>query len=94
MKASDILIIDGRTTFDVEPIRKPSGHIIVEGQVVCDTIKCCHCGKHFIPIKGSGTVRGFCIKCNASTCGSSECMECLPEEKRLDLYEAGKIILL
>jgi hypothetical protein len=94
MKASDILIINGQQKFEVEPIRKPNGHIIIEGQEIADTLQCCHCGHHWIPVKGSGRTRGFCTKCNGVTCGRPECMECVPYEKRLDLYEKGKLKIL
>ena len=91
MKASDILIVDGNTKFDAEAIRKPAGHIIVEGNVIADTLQCVHCGKHWIPIKGSGITRGYCMKCNGVTCGSKGCHNCMSKEQRLDLYEKGKI---
>lgn len=91
MKASEIIIVNGLQNFEAESVRKPSGHIIVEGSVVADTLTCAHCGYTWIPIKGSGKIRGWCTHCNKVTCGRPECMECLPMEKRIDLYEKGKI---
>ena len=94
MKASDALTIEGKTIFEAIHVRKPSGAIMINGEHVADTMSCKHCGYTWIPIKGSGKVRGWCNKCDGPTCGSSRCMDCLPQEKRLDLYEKGKIILL
>jgi hypothetical protein len=73
-------------------VRKPHGNFsivdpalpsVLEG----DTLRCCHCGAHWVPIKGSGRKRGFCMKCMDVTCGSFQCMECLPHDKMLDLIE-------
>jgi hypothetical protein len=94
MKASDILIINGKQDFEAESVRKPSGHIIIEGSEVADTMKCVHCGHQWIPIKGSGRTRGFCTKCNGVTCGSPECMPCYPFEQRLDDYERNRLKIL
>lgn len=76
---------------DIDPIavRKPSGAILIDGQHVADTLRCCHCGHHWIPVKGSGHVRGWCTHCNAPTCGSEECMTCQPFEKQLTEFEKG-----
>jgi hypothetical protein len=76
-----------------EAVRKPHGNFsiidpsspspVIEG----DTLRCCHCGYVWIPIRGSGRKRGFCMKCMDVTCGSRQCMECLPHDKMLDLME-------
>lgn len=66
-----------------QALYKPSGGIIVDGVHVADTIQCAHCGKHWIPVKGSGKIRGFCTKCNAKHCGEPVCWECKPYKKRL-----------
>ncbi len=76
---------------DVVSVRKPHGGIMLDGQHVADTLRCCHCGKIWIPVKGSGKIRGFCPKCNDVTCGPECTGICLPLEKRLDLYEKGLI---
>jgi hypothetical protein len=94
MKASDILIVDGNTKFDAEVIRKPGGAIIIDGNHIADTMKCTHCGHVWIPIVGSGRIRGWCTKCNGPTCGSKECHECYPFEKKLNDYEKGLIKIL
>lgn len=58
------------------------------------TMQCRHCGKHWTVVPGSGRERGWCMKCAGPVCGAKTCMDtCLPFEKRLDLYEAGKLIL-
>lgn len=90
MKASDILIIGGQTKFEAEAVQKPSGHIIVDGNVLADTLQCVHCNAHFVVIKGSGKTRGWCTHCNGPTCGSEECNECMDFRKKLDLFEKGK----
>jgi hypothetical protein len=94
VKASDLLIINGQQNFEAESVRKPNGHIIIEGHEVADTLKCCHCGHIWIPIKGSGRVRGWCTKCNAVTCGSQECHTCYPFDKKIEDYEKGKLKIL
>jgi hypothetical protein len=52
-----------------------------------DTLQCCHCGMHWIPIKGSGIQRGFCRQCMQVTCGSPQCHVCVPQEKQLRIIE-------
>lgn len=71
--------------------RRPDGVIVVDGREVADTKQCVHCGCHFVMVKGSGKVRGWCPTCLGITCGRRECDPCLPFEKRLDLYEKGKL---
>ena len=53
------------------------------------TLQCVHCGKHWVPVKHSGRIRGFCRdKCFGPICGKRECMEkCVPYEKRLDIQD-------
>lgn len=78
---------------------KEDGVVIREfddGKVVeTPTMQCRHCGQHWIMLPGSGRERGWCTKCMGPLCGKKECMDqCLPFEKRLDLYEAGKLLIL
>jgi hypothetical protein len=73
---------------------REDGVIILNGSVVATTKQCCHCGNHFAMIKGSGKKRGYCLKCNSITCGALECCKCVPFEKKLELFEAGKISVL
>lgn len=60
------------------------------GCQVADTVMCVHCGRHWIWRQGSGKRRGFCMNCMGITCGNQKCVECLPIEKRMTLFETGK----
>lgn len=66
---------------------RESGAILVDGTQVASTHQCCHCGNHFVSVKGSGTRRGFCLKCGKVTCGAAECDPCTPFEKKLEAME-------
>lgn len=72
-------------------VRKPHGHVIIssaDGRTSeQQTLSCCHCGAHWIVQPGSGTRRGFCLKCMGPTCGAPECGTCLPVEKFLEQVE-------
>lgn len=59
-----------------------------------DSMQCCHCGHHFRVVPGSGKTRGFCMLCDGVTCGAPDCFEHFPFEKKLDLYEKGKLLVL
>ena len=60
-----------------------------------DVLTCVHCQRAWIVQPGSGRMRGFCGKCNGVTCGSRKCCDCLgPIEKRIELYEAGKLLVI
>ena len=74
-------------------VSRPNGGIVVDGQQVADTVQCCHCGGHYVPVAGSGKVRGWCFSCMGPICGPG-CCECVPFEKKLELYEKGKIARL
>lgn len=79
-------------------VRKPSGTIILTdargNTTQSDTKQCVHCNAHFQWVKGSGTHRGFCQLCMGVTCGAPKCMEHMAFEKKLELYEKGKLITL
>ena len=75
---------------DAEFLRKPDGHILVDGIEVAVTRQCPHCNRHFISRKGSGIRRGFCMRCNKITCGNPQCNKCVPFEKWLDAYEKSE----
>lgn len=56
------------------------------------TMQCCHCGQHWIVQPGSGRQRGFCMRCNKTTCGPN-CpagQECVPHEQYLENLEHGR----
>lgn len=64
-----------------------------------DTFTCCHCNKIVRVPVGVVNQAPFCIKCMARTCKSccavqSRTVEHMPFEKKLDLYEKGKLRLL
>jgi hypothetical protein len=71
--------------------RKPNGYVEAfspDGKKFeADTLQCCHCGGHFIVRPGSGTKRGWCLKCNKPTCGKPECDKCVPTEKQIEEIE-------
>lgn len=66
---------------------RQQGAIVLNGREVADTKQCCHCGQHYISVKGSGVIRGFCRCCMAVTCGAAACDVCVPMEKQLELME-------
>lgn len=69
-------------------VEKIAGAIFIDGVQVAETLQCCHCGMHWQRKPGSGTLRGYCMKCNAVLCGKAECMsECRPFEKWLEEVE-------
>lgn len=72
-------------------MRKPKGYfytVEADGKMEeHDTYQCCHCGAHFVIVKGSGKTRGFCLKCMQITCGKLECDVCVPFEKKLEIWE-------
>lgn len=77
---------DEKEYADAEAMRRPAGHILLDGVQVADTAQCVHCGSHFVMRRGSGVERGFCTRCNGLVCGR-KCAVCIPFEKRLDLAE-------
>lgn len=74
---------------------RPHGIVVVtdpDGKTIeRDTLRCCHCQHVWVVVPGSGRRRGFCTRCMGPTCGNPKCDACVPIEKRLDLYEKGKI---
>ena len=69
------MTIQPRSTF----MSKQDGYIIIntcEGpNIEHDTKQCIHCGGHFIMVKGSGVLRGYCSVCDGLLCGKRHCME-------------------
>lgn len=66
------------------------GAVLLDGKQVDSTLMCCHCGTHFEVVRGSGRVRGFCLRCSDVTCGAQQCVPCAPIEARLDAAEGKK----
>ena len=72
-------------------VEKIAGAVMIDGQQTAETLRCCHCGMHWERQPGSGTVRGYCMKCNAVICGNPSCMrECKPFEKWCEEVEAAE----
>jgi hypothetical protein len=57
------------------------------------TVACGHCGRHWVWVKGSGRIRGFCRRCQKTTCGPM-CKfpaKCVPLEQMLENIERGAL---
>lgn len=65
------------------------------GQEEHDVLTCCHCAFSWWVQPGSGTERGFCLKCNGPTCNRPGCVArgCLPQEKFIEEIERKGQIL-
>lgn len=72
---------------NAESVDKAGGFIIIDGQEVASTLQCAHCGVHWIAIKGSGKVRGYCYSCRKVTCGAEKCHVCIPYEALIEFEE-------
>lgn len=78
---------------------KHGGYITIDGMVAAQTLQCCHCPAHWVVRTGSGTVRGWCQKCNRPTCGARDCDAsgpngCMPWEEKMRLIEAREKLRL
>lgn len=75
--------------------RRYAGTILLDNKEVGVTRQCCHCGCHVLSVKGSGKIRGWCMRCNGWTCGPN-CptahLGCVPFETLLEVME-GKYSL-
>lgn len=69
------------------------GNIVIDGNEVATTLRCPHCGGHFVSMRGSGARRTFCRKCMAVTCGKHQCDACSPFEAQLEQMEKQAIII-
>lgn len=63
------------------------GAVIIGGEHKADTLQCVHCGCHWLPKPGSGTVRGWCSSCKGPVCGKEPCNTCIPFEASLEIQE-------
>lgn len=77
--------------------RRVKGHYEISGPLLPDqmpegdTLMCVHCQCHWAIRPGSGTKRGFCLRCNGPTCGKQDCeTRCIPFEKAIEAMEKGK----
>lgn len=71
-------------------LKNGKGAIVQNGEHIADTAQCVHCGAHWVPKKGSGIQRGWCMSCNGVCCGKKECMECVPFEAQLEIAEGTR----
>jgi len=55
-----------------------------------EMVMCCHCGGHWLWVKGSGRRRGWCMRCSGCTCGQRACDACVPMERQIENMEAGR----
>lgn len=78
---------DKENLIEAEYCRKADGYLLADGVEVAATRMCGHCGAHFVMVRGSGRVRGWCLRCARITCGKRECDPCVPYEKRLEALE-------
>lgn len=53
-----------------------------------DLIACVHCQRIFPYVRGSGNVRGWCMRCSGIHCGLG-CEECVPWRQMIANLEAG-----
>lgn len=71
--------------------RRHSGELTVEGEdgavSEAQTLTCIHCSGMWVHRPGSGIRRGFCLSCNAVTCGSKPCDTCDPFERKMERAE-------
>lgn len=66
---------------------KIAGGIVIDGRHVADTVQCVHCQKHWIPQRGSGRIRGWCIYCNGLICGALKCRVHIPYGTKMEYRE-------
>lgn len=71
-------------------LKHGKGAVVQNGQHIADTLQCVHCGRHWVPLKGSGTRRGWCSACSGVCCGNEACMVCIPYEARLEIMEGTR----
>lgn len=67
--------------------RRYTSVLLLDGKEVCCFRQCCHCSRHFLSVRGSGITRGWCMRCNAITCGHPGCDPCVTIEQRLEIME-------
>lgn len=70
--------------------RHASGAVVVDGKEVGHTLRCPHCGAHFVSVRGSGKKRGFCRDCSKVVCGATPCMSHVPLSAWLEQQEGAK----
>lgn len=70
---------------------RAAGLVTVFGDTVSEvpTLRCVHCGGHWMIRPGSGITRGFCQNCMGPVCGPG-CADCVPVELYLENVEKGR----
>lgn len=70
--------------------RRAAGAVVVDGKEVGHTLRCPHCGAHFVSVQGSGKKRGYCRDCAKVVCGAEQCMQHVPLNAWLEQQEGAK----
>ena len=74
--------------------RRAMGFLLVDGKEAACTLRCVHCGGHWMPVKGSGIKRGWCTRCSGHVCGptcpAAVYGSCVPHDVYL-LFLEGKV---
>lgn len=68
-------------------------------ELMRDTVMCGHCNRHGVYTPGCGKSLGKCLHCGGSLCPACARKAehedgCMTFERKLDLYEAGKLASL
>ena len=75
------------------PNRGPAGYVQITtpdgARVEYQTLRCVHCGCHWIYQPGSGRKRGWCMRCDGTTCGARKCLACVPYEAQIEILEGA-----
>ena len=78
-----LLRLNPRASGEFQVVSLETGRVLQEGQ----TLSCCHCQRTWAVRPGSGRQRGWCLRCNAPTCGGPACLTCLPWERQMEIME-------
>lgn len=74
--------------------RGPAGFIQITSPdaptVERETLRCVHCGMHWVYEPGSGRQRGWCTRCDGVTCGAERCSGCIPYEAQIEILEGSE----
>lgn len=78
---------------------RPAGYILIVDPEAkskeYDTFQCNHCGGHHVVRPGSGNKHRMCLVCYSPIHDNPQCASgCNPIERRMDLYEKGKTLVL
>jgi hypothetical protein len=66
-------------------VLRPEGGVLVDGRQMADLLQCRHCQHTWIVRPGSGTRRGWCLRCGGPLCGKPACMTgCTPIDQQVE----------